>query len=132
MDLILKAHLEKKAFVKELINQEHKPLWQIGKMSKDGSPYVELDKCTYIFGLIGLNECVKYLIVNNLILTIILLLLVVSLIIFTIVLIVKPDAFCCRGCFCWKKEYNDGNFWNIGRLNDDIFIEGEGPKYSIV
>ena len=78
------------------------------------------------------NECVKYLIVNNLILTIILLLLVVSLIIFTIVLIVKPDAFCCRDCFCWRKEYNDGNFWNIGRLNDDIFIEGEGSKYSIV
>lgn len=61
MDLILKAHLEKKAFTKELMSAPGMPLWQIGKISKDGSPYVDIEKSTYIFGLIGLNECVKYL-----------------------------------------------------------------------
>jgi len=62
MELVLKAHLEKKAFAKELLNSPRRPLWQLGKVAKDGKPYVDLDKCTYIFGLIGLNECVKFLI----------------------------------------------------------------------
>ncbi len=62
MDLILKAHLEKKAFTKHVMNKSGTPLWQIGKIAMDGRPYVDLEECTYIFGLIGLNECVKYLI----------------------------------------------------------------------
>ena len=37
------------------------PLWQIGKTAADGRPYVDLDKCTYIVGLIGLNECLQHL-----------------------------------------------------------------------
>jgi len=61
MDVILKAHLEKKAFTKELMSGPGMPLWQIGKVAKDGKPYVDIEKSTYIFGLIGLNECVKYL-----------------------------------------------------------------------
>lgn len=61
MDLALKAHLEKKAFAKELMTKPGNPLWQIGKLAKDGRPYVDLEECTYIFGLIGLNECVKFL-----------------------------------------------------------------------
>jgi ribonucleoside-triphosphate reductase len=61
MDIILKAHLEKKAFTKELMSAPGMPLWQIGKISSDGKPYVDIDKSTYIFGLIGLNECVKFL-----------------------------------------------------------------------
>ncbi len=35
------------------------PLWEIGKPAKDGRPYVDLEKCTYIIGLIGLNECLQ-------------------------------------------------------------------------
>ncbi len=62
MDLILKAHLEKRAFSKELMSSPGMPLWQIGKISADGKPYVDIDKSTYIFGLIGLNECVKFLV----------------------------------------------------------------------
>jgi ribonucleoside-triphosphate reductase len=38
------------------------PLWQIGKPSCDGKPYVDLDACTYIIGLIGLSDAVKFLI----------------------------------------------------------------------
>jgi len=61
MDLVLRAHLEKKSFIKQLMNNPGAPLWQLGRMAKDGRPYIDLDECTYIFGLIGLNECVKYL-----------------------------------------------------------------------
>jgi ribonucleoside-triphosphate reductase (formate) len=61
MDIVVKAHLEKKAFTKELMSSPGMPLWQIGKISADGKPYVDIEKSTYIFGLIGLNECVKFL-----------------------------------------------------------------------
>jgi ribonucleoside-triphosphate reductase len=38
------------------------PLWQIGKIANDGKPYVDLENCTYILGLIGVNDAVKFLI----------------------------------------------------------------------
>ena len=61
LDLVLKAHLQKKDFIAKLL-KPGMPLWQLGKIAKDGRPYLELDKATYIVGLLGLNECVKFLI----------------------------------------------------------------------
>jgi len=61
MDICLKAHLQKKAYIAGLMSAPNLPLWQLGKIVSDGKPYVELDKCTYIIGMIGLNECVQYL-----------------------------------------------------------------------
>jgi len=62
MDIAMQAHLEKKAFITQLMTQENGTLWQIGKVVEDGRPYVDLEKATYIIGVIGLNECVQYLI----------------------------------------------------------------------
>ncbi|MDD5454600.1 MAG: anaerobic ribonucleoside-triphosphate reductase [Candidatus Ratteibacteria bacterium] len=59
--LAMKAHVQKKKFISELISAPHMPLWQIGKNAKDGRPYVDLEKSTYIIGILGLNECVQYL-----------------------------------------------------------------------
>lgn len=61
MDLAMQGHLEKKAFIHELMTVENGTLWQIGKLAEDGRPYVDLEKATYIIGVIGLNECVQYL-----------------------------------------------------------------------
>ncbi len=61
MDLAVKAHLQKKKFIDQLMSAPHMPLWQIGKVAEDGRKYVDTDKATYIIGIIGLNECVKYL-----------------------------------------------------------------------
>ena len=61
MDITFKAHYQKRAFIAQLMAEPNRPLWQIGKTAMDGRPYVDLDKCTYIVGLIGLNECVQYL-----------------------------------------------------------------------
>ncbi|VVB74480.1 Anaerobic ribonucleoside-triphosphate reductase [Candidatus Tiddalikarchaeum anstoanum] len=61
MDLAARSHIERKAFVKQLMNNKEGPLWQLGRNASDGKPYVDLEKSTYIIGLIGLNECVKYL-----------------------------------------------------------------------
>lgn len=61
VDLAMKAHIQKKEFIAGLMKKPHLPLWQIGKTAQDGRPYVDLDKATYIIGIIGLNECVQYL-----------------------------------------------------------------------
>jgi ribonucleoside-triphosphate reductase len=61
MDLAVQAHMEKRKFISKLMSGPSMPLWQIGKEAKDGKPYVELDKATYIIGLVGLNEAVQHL-----------------------------------------------------------------------
>ncbi|MDR2391561.1 MAG: anaerobic ribonucleoside-triphosphate reductase [Planctomycetota bacterium] len=61
LDICVKAHLQKKRFARVLMSGPSMPLWQIGKTAADGRPYVDLDKATYIVGVIGLNECLAYL-----------------------------------------------------------------------
>ncbi len=62
MELAVDAHLQKKVKAAEMISGPGHPLWQIGKVSNDGKPYVDLDSCTYILGLIGVNDAVKFLV----------------------------------------------------------------------
>jgi ribonucleoside-triphosphate reductase len=62
MELAIQAHLQKKAKTAEMLTGPGHPLWQIGKESCDGKPYVNLDTCTYILGLIGVNDAVNFLI----------------------------------------------------------------------
>jgi len=59
MEIAMKAHLQKREFIKKLMVPGG-PLWQVGMPAMDGRPYIDLDECTYIIGLIGLNECLKY------------------------------------------------------------------------
>jgi ribonucleoside-triphosphate reductase len=61
MDLAVQAHLEKKAKVAEMMSGPGRPLYQIGRPANDGRPYVDLDACTYILGLIGVNDAVRFL-----------------------------------------------------------------------
>ena len=61
MDVAVKAHHQKRAFIAKLMSAPNMPLWQIGKEAADGRPYVDLDKATYIIGLVGLNEAIQYL-----------------------------------------------------------------------
>ena len=61
MELAVQAHLQKKKFVARLMSEPGMPMWEVGKLAKDGRPYIDLEKATYIIGLIGLNECVQYL-----------------------------------------------------------------------
>jgi len=62
MELAVDAHLQKKAKAAEMLSGPGHPLWQIGKNANDGKPYVDLENCTYILGLIGVNDAVKFLI----------------------------------------------------------------------
>ena len=61
LDLVVKAHLQKRKFIQYLMSGPDMPLWEIGKPALDGRPYVDLNKATYIVGLIGLNEAVHRL-----------------------------------------------------------------------
>ena len=61
LKLAIKAHQEKKKFLKQMMNSPEGPLWQIGKISPDGEPYVDLEKGTYLVGIIGLNEAMQSL-----------------------------------------------------------------------
>lgn len=61
MKLAVKAHIQKKKFIEKLMSTPNMPLWELGKISRLGKPYVELDKATYIIGIVGLNDCVHYL-----------------------------------------------------------------------
>ncbi len=61
MELVIKAHIQKRDFIAKLMSAPNLPLWQIGKPAKDGKPYVDLNQSTYIVGIIGLNECIQYL-----------------------------------------------------------------------
>ncbi len=61
IDIAIKAHLQKKIFIKKLMSSDAMPLWEIGRQAKDGRPYVDLEKSTYIVGIIGLNECLQYM-----------------------------------------------------------------------
>jgi len=59
MSLAFEAHSVKRDFVQSLMGAGL-PLWQVGRETPDGSPYIDLKKATYIVGLLGLNECVKH------------------------------------------------------------------------
>lgn len=61
MDLAMRAHLDKKEYIQRLLDTDGSPLRSLGLPSDDGTPYVNLEKSTYIIGLIGLNEAVQKL-----------------------------------------------------------------------
>jgi ribonucleoside-triphosphate reductase len=61
LKLVIKAHQEKKKFLRQMMDSPDGPLWQIGKSSPDGEPYVDLENGTYLVGIIGLNEAMQYL-----------------------------------------------------------------------
>ena len=61
LDIIIKAHKQKRKFI-EQISKPGCPMHEvIGKPYFDGEPYINLDRATYLVGLIGLNECVQAL-----------------------------------------------------------------------
>lgn len=62
MELAYQAHMQKKEYIQKLLDTDGSPLRSLGLPSDDGKPYVDLAKCTYIIGNIGLNETVEALI----------------------------------------------------------------------
>lgn len=61
MLLALRAHTNKRRYIQKLLDKEGAPMRAMGRASDDGNQYIDLDKSTYIFGIVGLNELVQTL-----------------------------------------------------------------------
>jgi ribonucleoside-triphosphate reductase len=59
LELVAKAHLQKKAFIDELVEQRTEGPLALLTQELDGAPYLKMDRLTYLAGLIGLNELVQ-------------------------------------------------------------------------
>lgn len=59
MELVAKAHVQKKSFIGELMELgTGGPLGMLSQ-SRDGEPYLRMDRLTYLCGILGLNEMVQ-------------------------------------------------------------------------
>ena len=60
MELAVKAHMQKKEFLKHLLDlKNHGPLALLA-MNLDGEPYYKIERSSYLIGMVGLNELVQY------------------------------------------------------------------------
>ena len=60
MEFAARAHIQKKAFLKQLLDLgNHGPL-SLLTMNPDGEPYYIIENSKYLVGLLGLNELVQY------------------------------------------------------------------------
>lgn len=60
MELVAKAHIQKKEFIASLLGQGVGGPLSVLCDAKDGEPYLRLERLTYLAGLLGLNEMVQY------------------------------------------------------------------------
>ncbi|PKQ21297.1 MAG: anaerobic ribonucleoside-triphosphate reductase [Actinobacteria bacterium HGW-Actinobacteria-6] len=59
LELVAKAHAQKRTFIQDLFDLgDEGPLGML-TLNLDGSPYLKMDRLTYLAGLIGLNELVQ-------------------------------------------------------------------------
>lgn len=59
LELVAKAHVQKRDFIQELFNLGDKGPLGLLTQCVDGSPYLKMNQLTYLAGLIGLNELVQ-------------------------------------------------------------------------
>lgn len=59
MEMAVKAHIEKRAFIEKLLSLGEKGPLALLTMNKDGEPYLRMGRVTYLIGMLGLNELVK-------------------------------------------------------------------------
>ncbi|UCD06645.1 MAG: anaerobic ribonucleoside-triphosphate reductase [candidate division WOR-3 bacterium] len=60
LQLVVKAHVQKKIFIEKLISLKQEGPLALLTMERDGEPYLRLYRATFLVGLLGLNELVQY------------------------------------------------------------------------
>lgn len=60
VELAVEAHLQKKAFIQKLLALGEKGPLSLLTMERDGSPYLRMERATYLIGMVGLNELVQF------------------------------------------------------------------------
>ncbi len=58
MGLAAKAHLQKRDFMERLLSHGSEGPLSLLTMGYDGTPYLRMNRCSYLIGMIGLNELV--------------------------------------------------------------------------
>jgi anaerobic ribonucleoside-triphosphate reductase len=59
LELVAQAHVQKRAFIQELVDLGKDGPLCLLTQNLDGSPYLRMDQLTYLAGVIGLNELVQ-------------------------------------------------------------------------
>ena len=59
IETVVRAHLEKKAFIEKLLSQGERGPLSLLTMNQDGQPYLRMHRVSYLIGMVGLNEMVK-------------------------------------------------------------------------
>lgn len=59
VEIAVKAHLEKRAFIERLLSLGEKGPLALLCMDRDGEPYLRIKRTTHLLGMVGLNEMVK-------------------------------------------------------------------------
>lgn len=60
MDVAAKAHIQKRAFIKKILDQGAASSLPVLTMELDGEPYYRFGRATFLMGMLGLNEAVQY------------------------------------------------------------------------
>ena len=60
LQLVVKAHVQKKMFIEKLISLKQEGPLALLTMERDGEQYLRLYRATFLVGLLGLNELVQY------------------------------------------------------------------------
>ena len=60
LELSIKAHLQKRAFLEKLLALKGDGPLALLTMTRDGEPYLRMRRATYLIGVLGLNEMVQY------------------------------------------------------------------------
>ncbi len=60
IELVAQAHLQKKEFIKKLLDMGKNGPLALLMMEMDGEPYYRFEKASFLVGMVGLNEMVQY------------------------------------------------------------------------
>ena len=58
--IAVKAHQEKRGFIKRLLSHKSSGPLTLLNMALDGTPYLRMHRCTFLVGMVGLNELIQY------------------------------------------------------------------------
>jgi ribonucleoside-triphosphate reductase len=58
--LAVKAHQQKRRFIEQLLEAGERGPLSLLSMSRDGQPYLRMNRASYLIGMVGLNEMVEY------------------------------------------------------------------------
>jgi ribonucleoside-triphosphate reductase len=59
LEIAARAHLQKKVFIERLLSHGESGPLSILTMTRDGMPYLRMDRATFLIGMVGLNELVQ-------------------------------------------------------------------------